>query len=160
MKTLKEIVTKFGLEKHVEGGFYKRMYTSQTQVKRENRALSSAILYALAQDDFSGLHSLTPDETWYFHSGNPLKIFEIVSQSEIRETILGADYSKGHVPIYTVAGNTPFAVIPIGEEYDFSFVSCSVTPEFLFDDFELFSVDKVKTTYPSLFNQLARLCKR
>ena len=56
---LKDIIQKFDLEPHPEGGFYQRTYLS------ENNSFSS-ILFLLVKDNFSAFHKIKSENTHFY----------------------------------------------------------------------------------------------
>ena len=131
------VIQKLQLQPHPEGGYYRETYRSNEKVTLPDkvRNVSTSIYYLLENEDKSHLHRVAHDEIWYFHQGMPLDIISIHNNKVIIER-LGNDFSAGEVPQLIVTANTWFAArIPGGVGY--SLVSCSVSPGFDFDDFEL-----------------------
>ena len=71
-----EIIDRFSLEPHPEGGWFRRTYESKELIESPNgfRPAGTSILYLLKKGEVSQLHRLDADETWYFHQGAPLHI--------------------------------------------------------------------------------------
>lgn len=72
---VKEIVEKFNMIKHPEGGYFVETYRSKEFISKENlgesfpdkRNYSTSILFMLSNGDVSHLHSIKSDETWHFY---------------------------------------------------------------------------------------------
>lgn len=131
------VIQKLQLQPHPEGGYYRETYRSNEKVTLPDkvRNVSTSIYYLLENENKSHLHRVAHDEIWYFHQGMPLDIISIRNDKVVIER-LGNDFSAGEVPQLIVPANTWFAArIPGGVGY--SLVSCSVSPGFDFDDFEL-----------------------
>ena len=67
-------ITHLQLQPHPEGGFYKEVFRSETEVMRTPSLLPkqacTSIYYLLEGADFSGFHRISSDEIWYFHKGS------------------------------------------------------------------------------------------
>ena len=153
---LSEIISMLGLKQHPEGGFYKRIYTSDDMVTTVNppcskieRPCSTSIYYLLKQDDFSAWHRLKSDEQWHHYEGNPVTIYAIDPNTrELLHYELGSilDHKSPHV---LIKRGFWFSAQSIGTENgSFSFVGCTVTPGFDFDDYELAEREALMSEYP------------
>ncbi len=135
------VIQQLQLQPHPEGGYYRETYRSTEKVSLPDkiRNVSTSIYYLLENDDKSHLHRVAHDEIWYYHQGVPLEIISLVEGRLVIER-LGNDLVAGELPQIIVPANTWFAArISGGEGY--ALVSCSVSPGFDFDDFELASPD-------------------
>lgn len=162
MLDVNDIIKKFDLQPHPEGGHFKRIYTSeltcQVGDKEKESPLSSAILYLLERHEFSAVHKITQDETWHFHAGSPIELVHISESASYRCITLGCDYENGHLPIYTVPGKHYFFARPMSSEHHFSLVSCSVTPGFDYDGFYMPSAEEFLKEFPVLGKRFAQYC--
>ena len=80
MMTADEIKAQLGLELHpVEGGFFRRTYTSNGKVElaRGVRAQGTAIYYLLEPGTFSEMHVLASDEIFHFYLGDPVEMLQL-----------------------------------------------------------------------------------
>ena len=143
------IVKMLSLTKHPEGGFYKEIYRSSTEVEFQEftgkRNLATGIYYLLEQDDFSAFHRIKSDETWHFYDGEPMEVIEIDTDGGLTLTLIGNDLMMGDVPQYTVKAGNWFCARSRGE---FSFVGCTVYPGFDFQDFEMAKRKELLSQYP------------
>ncbi len=133
------VIEELRLQPHKEGGWFRRTYESDQTVElsRGNRPCGTSILYLLKKGEVSRLHYLRSDETWYFHSGNPLELHSF-SDGEYESAKLGCRLTIGEVPQVTLPAGTVFGANPTGNE-EWSLVSCSVSPGF--DDADFFWPD-------------------
>lgn len=148
---IKDIINKYDLIKHPEGGWYCQTFCSQDLVrskdsKRYNdefRSAGTSIIFLLAKGDYSGWHSVKSDETWYFHSGASL-ILRVIdpNTNKITNVLLGID--SGCIQ-YTVKAGHVFSAETLG---DFSLCGCAVTPGFVFNDFKLLTKKEFLTNFP------------
>lgn len=143
-------IDKLQLEAHPEGGYYKELYRSAQviEIGQVQRSLYTSILFLLPGHQFSAFHRLSSDELWYFHTGYPVQI-HLILQGQLHSVTLGHDPSRSEYLQYTIPQNTWFAATCTHPQ-GFSLVSCSVSPGFEFDDFELATQSHLTSLYPDL----------
>lgn len=149
--TAKDIIRKFQLLPHPEGGFYKETYRSKEIVKNKSgyiRNVCTSIYYLLEKSDKSNFHKIKSDELWFFHQGESLEIIYI-KKGRIAKVYLGNNINSDEVPQILIPANTWFAA-KLRKSQGYSFVSCTVSPGFDFNDFELASRDNLINEYPDL----------
>ena len=80
-----DIIKKFRLQPHPEGGYFREVYRSKElfQVKNRERNISTAIYYLLEGNDFSAFHRIKSDEIWHFYGGDILEIVEITPKGKL-----------------------------------------------------------------------------
>ncbi|WP_151736582.1 cupin domain-containing protein ['Paenibacillus yunnanensis' Narsing Rao et al. 2020] len=145
-KPISPLVELLGLEPHVEGGWYKRLWASSFEIPQEtlgsrysgSRASASSIYFLLHPGEESAWHTVLSDEIWLWHSGSPIALSFGGSGEQpenVTEVILGPDIAAGQRPQAVVPSGVWQAARPLGDEP--VLVSCIVSPEFRFDDFKL-----------------------
>lgn len=147
----KKLITKLNLIAHPEGGYYRQTYRSEETTINRNGAIRSvctSIFYLLQGNDKSCFHRIQSDELWFFHKGNPIEIYYIF-KGELVKVTLGKNLEKGHVLSFMIPANTWFAA-KLKHSRGFALVSCTVSPGFEFDDFELAERDRLIEEYPGL----------
>ena len=157
MLTSQEIIQKLQLQPHPEGGYFKETYRSKGEIAtgslgsgyQGSRNYSTGIYFLLTSDKFSAFHRIKQDEMWHFYEGSPLKIHMISKDGTYSFVVIGRDLSSDHVPQYVVEGGVWFAAEVI-EKDAFSFVGCTVSPGFDFQDFEMPSGQELVEMYPDL----------
>lgn len=147
----KQLIEKLELMPHPEGGYFRETYRSPGTIGDSSlpesmvgyRNYSTAIYFLLGRTDYSRFHTLKADEIWHFHAGFPLEIIEITPSGQVQRTILGLDLDQGHVPQYVIRAGNWFGARCLDKNLDddFCFLSCTVSPGFDFQDFELASSD-------------------
>jgi predicted cupin superfamily sugar epimerase len=151
MLSIKEILHNFALIPHPEGGAYLETYKSQSSSEFEGfegkRSLATGIYFLLKEGEFSSLHRIRSDEMWHFYSGGPLEILEIKPNGLFQSTILGNRLSQGEKVQYVVKAGNWFAARPFPKS-EFSFVGCTVSPGFDFQDFELARAEELMLQFP------------
>jgi len=157
---------KLDLQRHPEGGFFKEMYRSAEQVKKEHlptrftgpRSFGTGIYFLLEGQDFSAMHRLRSDEMWHFYTGSPLTVSVIAENGEYSEIILGDDPGLGQVFQAVVPAGSWFGS-RVSIPSSFSLVGCTVTPGFDYEDFEMADRASLQETFPQhadIIRQLTR----
>jgi len=139
-----ELIQTFNLQPHPEGGYFKETYRSEGKVLTNDpphhfpnhRNYSTAIYFLIEDTNFSALHRIKSDEIWHFYAGDALEVIEIDLEGNLIKTQVGADLKNGQTFQYMVKAGHWFGsrVLKGGQ---FSFVGCTVSPGFDFNDFEL-----------------------
>ena len=165
--TVAELVERFQLLPHPEGGFYKETYRSGEQIEQNalpqrfsgNRQYSTAIYFLLEKGNFSAFHRIQSDECWHFYAGQTLHVHVIHPNGQYELLKLGNDLTNGE---------TFQAMVPAGSWFAsetaaggaFSFVGCTVAPGFDFADFELAKAAELVELFPSMKSLIERLCRQ
>lgn len=144
------------LEPHVEGGYF-REYLRGEQETAPGRKAYSSIFFLLCENEVSHLHRLSYDEVWYFHDGNPLTIYMLTPEGELRTKKLGREIGKGEMPQIAVPAGVWFGAAM--ETPGFSLVGCMCAPAFRYEDFELMSAEQLESLYPRYRERLAKLIR-
>lgn len=144
--TKEEIIKNLKLQPHPEGGYYRETYRSETDCKEGTRSTCTVIYFLLTSENCSKFHRIKSDEMWYFHAGSPLIVHTLTSKGHIQE-IVGNNILNGETPQLLVPKNTIFGST-VKDNNSFSLVSCSVSPGFEFNDFELFRTEELVSLYP------------
>jgi hypothetical protein len=163
MNEFDKIVSKLGLKPHPEGGYFRETYRSSGMITSESpdadfsgiRNYSTCIYFLLTSRSFSAFHRIRQDEIWHFYDGSPLKLHMINEAGGHSVVLIGRNLERGEVPQLVVPAGTWFAA-EVDDEDGFSFVGCTVSPGFDFEDFEL--ADRI--TLLSDFPRHARLIER
>jgi len=165
MSIVNQLIQRYGLEPHPEGGWFKQTYKSNEQITANalperfsaSRAFSTAIYFLLEKGNFSAFHRIKSDECWHFYAGDPLHIYIIEQTGELKIISLGKNHEKGQSFQFVVPANCWFASCPApGSEY--CFVGCTVSPGFEFEDFELADVTELSLVYPRHKSIIIELC--
>src|SRR5208282_2106730 len=96
--TADEIKALLHLEPHpVEGGWYRRTYTSEVSVAllRGVRPYGTAIYYLLEEGTFSEMHMLASDEVFHFYLGDPVEMLLLLLDGSSAVLTLGPDLAAG-----------------------------------------------------------------
>ena len=123
------IIARLELQPHPEGGWYRQTWVGPVV---DGRASGTAILFLLKAGERSHWHRVDADEIWLWHAGAPLILS--MGMDAAREHRLGPD---------VLGGDQVQAVVPAGwwqaaqTTGEWSLVSCTVSPGFRFEGFEL-----------------------
>ena len=153
---IQELVTKFNLQAHPEGGFYSETYRSDQLTASQDRNLVTCIYFLLTSENVSNFHRIKSDEMWFFHEGSSLTVHTLDPQNGHLQHTVGNAIQQGQTPQLVVPKNTIFGS-SVTDKNSYSFVSCVVAPGFDFNDFELFTRDVLLEEYPeseSIIRQL------
>ncbi len=126
-----EIIRALDLAPHPEGGFYRE--TFRDPLRRDGRAVSTAIYYLLPAGRISAWHRVDAAEIWHYYAGAPLmlRIIEGAAQQTLK---LGNSVTEGQRPQAIVPANSWQSARSLGE---WTLVGCTVAPGFEFSRFEL-----------------------
>jgi len=140
-----ELIEKYQLQPHPEGGFYRRIYEDshliqQPQVQSSSsqstssstssssssstsswlvfpRPVSSCIYFLVVAGDVSSFHRLPVDEHWFFLNGDPITIITLnTNNSQVIHTTLG-DMNRGYEAWMVVKAGCWFAAVS-GDDAD------------------------------------------
>lgn len=128
---MREVIERYALRPHPEGGHFRRVYRSaqsvHSPVAAGERPALTHIYYLLGRGEISRFHRVRHDEIWNFYEGAPLRLV-IYDGAAAAEQLLG----PGAAYAGFVAGGLFQAAESTG---DYSLVGCSVGPGFEFADF-------------------------
>ena len=165
--TAEDLVKKYEMLPHPEGGWYKETYRSSELINgnalperfSEGRSFSTAIYFLMENGNFSGFHRIKSDECWHFYAGQTLLVYVINNAGNLDIIRLGNNIELGECFQYVVPANCWFASRPANES-EFSFVGCTVAPGFDFADFELAVADNLTLEYPQHKSIIDSLCRQ
>ncbi|MBY6134632.1 cupin domain-containing protein [Nocardioides marinus] len=128
--TADQIIEYLGLQQHPEGGWYKETWRAEN----DGRPTGTCIYFLLKGDERSHWHRVDAAEIWLYHAGAPLVLSMAASDAgPALDHLLTPDLTKG----------APQLVVPEGHWQaarstgDYTLVSCTVSPGFQFEGFEL-----------------------
>jgi len=142
---LAELVQRWQLQPHPEGGYFREIQRSSISVVRpdgQQRSAITTVLFLLGAEDVSRWHCVHGgDEIWTFLSGAPLSLFQHADGAvESTEQVL-SDTN----PVACVSAGVWMAALSQGA---YSLVSCCVGPGFSFEDFEMLR-DRPENDHPT-----------
>lgn len=129
---MENLIARFNLAPHPEGGFFREIYRSDQQVwsgtASSDRAAATHIYFLLPRGQVSRFHRVIHDEIWHIYQGDPLRLIQF-DGIRVKETCIGTG-----CPDFTtvVPAGTWQAAASTGT---FTLAGCTVAPGFDFTDF-------------------------
>lgn len=142
MKRSEELIQKYALEAHPEGGYFKEVYTAP-YIYEDSRETSGSIYFMLEENDISHMHVIDCDEIWYFHEGCGMKITMVDSKGNIISEKLGMNFDEDEKAMVVIPKGVLFGAENL-DKSSYTFVSCVTTPQFQYQGFRLISIDEMK----------------
>lgn len=160
--TADQIKSLLRLEPHpVEGGFYRRTYTSAGGVAlaRGQRPQGTAIYYLLEAGAFSEMHRLASDEIFHFYLGDPVEMLQLSPDGRSACFMLGSDLAAGqHVQLTVPAGVWQGTRLVNGGRV--ALLGCTVTPGFDFADYESGNSAELAAQWPAEAERIRKLTRK
>jgi predicted cupin superfamily sugar epimerase len=144
----------------VEGGFFRRTYTSPGTVAlpRGARAQGTAIYYLLEAGTFSELHVLESDELFHFYFGDPVEMLQLYPDGSSAVFALGSDLAAGqHVQLLVPAGVWQGTRL-IGDG-KIALMGCTVIPGFDCADYKNAKYEELAAKWPSQSDRIRALTR-
>lgn len=159
--TAEEIKKLLHLAPHpVEGGFFRRTYTSEVSVAllRGVRPYGTAIYYLLESGTFSEMHVLASDEIFHFYLGDPVEMLQLHPDGSSKVLTLGRDLSAGqHVQLVVPAGVWQGTRL-LGDG-QVALLGCTVTPGFDFADYRSATYTELTRNWPEQSQRIRALTR-
>jgi predicted cupin superfamily sugar epimerase len=140
-------ITKLGLEKHPEGGYFKRIYTAAAAhlAAGGERPLATSIYYLLERSEPLGrMHRNRSDILHFYLDGGPLEYLLLEPNGELRRVRLGGD---GDSHFLLVPGGCWKASHLLGEATQ-ALVAEVVTPGFDYADHQFLDETQLRREHP------------
>ena len=141
-----ELIRRFDLKPHPEGGFFSETYRSAESVRRDDgstqtRSASTAIYYLLCDGAHSAWHRIKSDEVWHFYAGEPLNVHVLDEAGTLITHTLGNALTHSDAVFQ--------AVVPAGLWFAAECADpATFAPGFEFSEFELADVEALKARHP------------
>lgn len=164
MKTAQDWIETLGLEPHPEGGYYRETYRSH-RLLGGRTPVSTAIYFLLRKQEISAFHRINSDEVWHLYAVSPLtrlRIWRITPEGKLGTFLLGNEPARNEVFQDVVPAGDWFAgeveVLGGGSPTEaYALVGCTVSPGFLFSDFELADGEALARQWPDHATLVRRL---
>jgi uncharacterized protein len=161
-----EIKSLLKLEPHpVEGGFFRRTYTSALtmETERGTRAAGTAIYYLLEPGTFSEMHRLSSDEIFHFYLGEPVEMLQLHPDGGSAVFTLGQDLLNGQHMQLTVPAGVWQGTRLLDDSNaggKMALLGCTVTPGFEFADYTSGSYADLVAKWPAEAERIRSLTRR
>lgn len=152
--SVQQIVEALELEPHVEGGYFKQTFKSDSDIKiatkNGQRVTLTSIYYLLTADSPIGhFHKNTSDIMHYFHGGDPITYYLIYPSGELKKVILGSDLLAGHQLQFVVKGGVwKASKITTRGIYGYGLIGEAVAPGFEYIDMQLGKTSELINQFP------------
>lgn len=134
--TADQIIAQLNLSPHPEGGHYRQTWIADAETA--GRPSGTCIYFLLKAGERSHWHRVDATEIWLWHAGAPLVLsISATDAGPARDHLLTPDLTRG-APQLIVPEHHWQAARSTG---DYTLVSCTVSPGFQFDGFELAAPD-------------------
>lgn len=157
-----ELIRRFNLKPHPEGGFFSETYRSAESVRRDadsmqTRSASTAIYYLLCDGAHSAWHRIKSDEVWHFYAGAPLNVHVLDETGSLITHRLGNTLTHPDAVFQAVVPAGLWFAAECADPATFALVGCTVAPGFEFSAFELADVEALKAQHPQHAALIERL---
>ena len=149
--TKEQLISQLQLERHIEGGYFKRTYQADHQPKIDTEACPrlpmSSIYYLLTDDAPIGRwHMNRSDILHFYHLGDPINYYLIDGAGNLSTQILGPNPSLGHrLQLLVKGGCWKASKLQSGS---FGLLSEAVCPGFEYQDMQLGQRAKLLAQFP------------
>ncbi|ACC71780.1 cupin domain-containing protein [Paraburkholderia phymatum] len=147
-----ELIRRFDLQPHPEGGFFRETYRSAHPVHRarsaDKRSASTAIYYLLCDGAHSAWHRIQSDEVWHFYAGDPLNVYVLEDGGALTVHRLGNSLEQADCVFQAVVSSGRWFAAQCDDAASVALVGCTVAPGFEFSEFEMANVDALLRDYP------------
>ena len=154
MKQADYLIDYFQMTPHPEGGFYKEIFKSDKKIEIpafdnivKQRFFQTSIYFLLKENQISNFHRLKSDEIWFFHEGSSVVVHTIDIQGNRTDFVLGSNLANSDSYQVILPAGTWFAAKNI-DQNSYSFFSCTVSPGFDFEDFDLGNFETLSKLFP------------
>jgi predicted cupin superfamily sugar epimerase len=132
MTSAGDIIRLLDLRPHPEGGHYRETWRADAALGE--RASGTAIYFLLGEGEISHWHRIDADEIWHWHAGAALDLGLSHDGRHVELTRMGPDFANGERPQVIVPRFCWQTARSLG---NWTLVSCTVSPAFTFDGFEM-----------------------
>lgn len=159
--TAEEIKHLLKLRAHpMEGGFFRRTYTSEicVELERGRRHAGTTIYYLLEAGTFSEMHKLASDEIFHFYLGDPVEMLQLWPGGKTKTVVLGQNLAAGQHVQLTVPADVWQGTKLIGDG-QVALLGCSVYPGFDFKDYTRGSYAELSAQWTSETERIRALTR-
>ncbi len=158
-----DIIQKFSLQMHSEGGYFSETYRSnmmiETDREGQQRTLLTSIYYLLTDDrPIDHFHINQSDTMHYFHAGSAINYLILHPNGTLQKFKLGMNLAKGETPQLLVPGGYWKAAFL--EEGEFGLLGEAVAPGFEYRDMKIAEPETFRQQFSDLWDQLAPYVKQ
>ncbi len=136
-----------------EGGYYRQTYVIPGE---SGHPVTTAILFLVTPESWSGLHRLASDELFHVYLGDACQMVVLASDGTLTEHRLGAHIAAGEQVQVLVPGGTwqGTRLVP-GGDHGWALLGTTMTPGFRSDQFELATAQTLEP-FPATIREALR----
>lgn len=154
------------LEKHVEGGHFAIFHESSDEVivtsdryvshaaaaaSQLKRKAGTSIYFMLENNEYSAWHRIKSDEIWhYYDGGSPIDIHVIDLDGCYHVYALGNPSMDAKAAFQVIIEAGCWFAAEVRDKHSFGLAGCTVSPGFVYEDFELADKECLIALYPNL----------
>ncbi len=146
MHTADELIRRFRLEPHVEGGAFRELFREGV-VPTGERPAHGVIYYLLNEDEVSDFHVLDADEYWLWHAGPDIELWHFDEAGVLTVDRMGM--GEGAEPCVLMKAGTYFGARPAPGAKGAMLCSCVCVPEFMYEHYRILEKDEVIARCPA-----------
>ena len=143
--TADELIRRFGLEPHVEGGVFRELYREGFD-RSGPRPPHGVIYYMLGDNEVSDFHVLDADEYWLWHAGPDVELWSFGEDSKLKVERMGM--GEGAQPCVLMPAGVTFGARPVKGASGAMLCSCVCVPEFMYEHYRILTKDEVIAKCP------------
>ena len=156
-----QLVEKFSLVAHPEGGFFRETYRCRETITRAalgtQRSASTAIYYLLCDGAYSAWHRIRSDEIWHFYAGSPLDVHVLKPGAPRITHRLGNAIERSDTVFQAVVPAGAWFAAECIDPQGYALAGCTVAPGFEFSEFELAETAALLAQYADEAELIQRL---
>jgi predicted cupin superfamily sugar epimerase len=156
-----ELIRRFDLQPHPEGGYFRETYRAASRVTREGgdetRAASTAIYFLLCDGAHSAWHRIRSDELWHFYAGDPVEIHVLDAKGELTTHRLGNALTHPDTVFQAVVNAGDWFAAECAPQSAYALCGCTVAPGFEFSEFEMADAKALVAAHPAHRDLILRL---
>ena len=144
--TADELIRRFQLEPHVEGGAFRELYREGFD-RNGPRPAHGVIYYLLNDNEVSDFHVLDADEYWLWHAGPDIELWSFGEDGELKVERMGM--GEGAQPCVLMPAGVTFGAKPVKGASGAMLCSCVCVPEFMYEHYRILQKDEVIEKCPA-----------
>lgn len=138
--TADELIRRFGLEPHVEGGAFRELYREGFD-RSGPRPAHGVIYYMLNDSEISDFHVLDADEYWLWHAGPDIELWSFGEDGVLKVERMGL--GEGAQPCVLMPAGVTFGAKPVKGAKGAMLCSCVCVPEFMYEHYRILTKEEV-----------------
>ncbi|MBR3763218.1 MAG: cupin domain-containing protein [Clostridia bacterium] len=146
--TADELIRRFGLAPHVEGGAFRELFR-EGFVSDGTRPAHGVIYYMLDAGEVSDFHVLDADEYWLWHAGFDVELWHYPEGHPEALKVERMGLGEGAQPCVLMKAGTIFGARPVPGSQGAMLCSCVCVPEFMYEHYRILTKDEVLAECPA-----------